>query len=299
MVGPGAVKSVKSAGKRAVRLYGVVTASKRPPPDFAIIGAKRSGTTSLYYSLLRHPRVAAMFPSAERFPMRHDQKGVHFFDSEYGRGLRWYHAHFPTERARARESASAGGPVRVGEASPYYLYHPLAPVRAAHPLQQTRFIVLLRDPVERAHSHYREQKRNGVERLSFEEALAAEPERTRGEEERILVEPTYRSFPHEQQSYVGQSEYVVGLRRWFEHFDRGQFVVIRSEDFYKDPQAAYGEVLHHLGLEPLPLADPEAWNAAPNPGLAADTRDSLRAQLRPSVEALESLLGRTFDWWDN
>lgn len=292
-----AVGSVKAAGKQVVRSYGVVTAAHRPLPDFAIIGAKRSGTTSLYYSLLRHPRVAPMFPSAERFPMRHDQKGVHFFDSEYGRGLRWYRAHFPTERARARQAAKAGGPVRVGEASPYYLFHPLAPARAERPLRATRFIVLLRDPVDRAHSHYREQKRNGVEQMTFEEAIAAEPERTRGEEERIVAEPGYRSFPHEQQSYVAQSEYVVGLRRWFEHFEREQFLVVRSEDFYSDPQAAYGEVLGHVGLEPLPLADPEAWNAAPDAGLATETRDQLRARLRPSVEALETLLARSFDWW--
>ena len=58
-----------------------------------------------------------------------------------------------------------------------------------------------------------------------------------------------------------------------------------------------GEVLGHVGLEPLPLADPEAWTAAPDAGLATETRDQLRARLRPSVEALETLLARSFDWW--
>jgi Sulfotransferase domain len=290
---------VRSTGKSIVRRYGVVTASQRPLPDFAIIGAKRAGTTSLYYSLLRHPRIAAMFPSAERFPMRNDQKGVHFFDSEYAHGMRWYRAHFPTERSRSRAAPSLDQPVLVGEASPYYLYHPLAAERAAGAGWRPRFVVLLRDPVERAHSHYREQKRNGVEQLSFEDAIEAEADRTRGEEQRIIAEPGYRSFPHEQQSYVAQSEYVVGLRRWFEHYDRENFVVIRSEDFYSDPQAAYGEVLGHLGLESLPLAHSEPWNAAPNAGLALDTRDQLRERLRPSVVALEALVGRSFDWWDN
>jgi hypothetical protein len=294
------VAVLRSTAKRAVRSYGVATAARRPLPDFLIIGAKRAGTTSLYYSLLRHPQIAPMFPSAERFPMRHDQKGVHFFDAEYARGQRWYRAHFPTEGSRSRRARSVGAPVITGEASPYSLYHPLAAERAAALLPATtRFIVLLRDPVERAHSHYREQFRNGVERLTFEEAIAAEPERTRGEEARIVTEPGYRSYAHEQQSYVAQSEYVVGLNRWFDHFDRKQFLLRRSEDFYEEPQAVYCEILAHLGVEPKPLADDEAWNAAPNSGLDPNTRDMLRERLRPSVDALHQTLGRRFNWWES
>jgi Sulfotransferase family len=293
-----AQSTAKRAGKQVVRWYGMATAQQRPLPDFLIIGAKRGGTTSLYYSLLRHPQIAPMFPSAERFPMTHDQKGVHYFDIEYPRGERWYRAHFPTARARAKRAREVDAPVVVGEGSPYHLYHPLAPQRAAALLPAPKFIVILRDPVQRAYSHFREQSRNGVEKLTFEEAIAAEPDRTRGETERILREPGYHSFPHEQQSYISQSEYVYGLERWFAHFDRDRFVICRSEDFYDDPQRVYREVLTHIGVEPLSLADDSAWNAAPNPGYDTATRDMLRERLRPSVDALEALLDRRFNWWE-
>src|SRR4029077_8300567 len=140
------------------------------------------------------------------------QKGVHYFDSNHARGSRWYRSHFRSAWARRR-----AGQI-TGEASPYYLFHPRAPQLAAAEIPDARLIVLLRDPVERTYSHWSEQKRNGVETLSFEDALAAEPERIAGEAERLLADPDAVSFAYEQQSYALQSEYATSIERWLELF---------------------------------------------------------------------------------
>ncbi len=281
----------RAAGRSTVRAYGMATARWRPPPEFVIIGAKRSGTTSLFRYLGEHPQVAPLFPSARHLPlMRSDQKGVHYFDSNHARGSRWYRSHFRTGPARGR-----AGQI-TGEASPYYLFHPRVPQLAAGEIPRARLIALLRDPVERTYSHWSEQRRNGVETLTFEDALAAEPERLAGELERLLADPGAVSFPYEQQSYALQSEYATSFERWLEHFPREQLLVLRSEDLYADPQATYDRVVGFLGLDAHTLAKPEPWNAAPRSSLDPATRDLLVARFAASEARLRELVDPELRW---
>ncbi len=115
-------------------IYRRLTSGSRRLPDFIILGAQRAGTSSLYYYLSQHPQI---LPAV--------RKELHFFDDHYRRGLGWYRSQFPTRGARG---------TITGEATPYYLSHPHAPARIQRLLPQARLIVLLRNPVERAISHY-------------------------------------------------------------------------------------------------------------------------------------------------
>ena len=282
---------VRTAGRNAVRAYGMATARWRPAPEFVIIGAKRCGTTSLFRYLGEHPQVAPLFPSARRLPlMRSDQKGVHYFDSNHARGTRWYRSHFRTERARRR-----AGQI-TGEASPYYLFHPRAASLAAQEIPDARLIVLLRDPVVRTYSHWSEQRRNGVETLSFEEALAAEPARIAGERERLLRDPNAVSFPYEQQSYALQSEYAESIEQWLEHFPKDRLLVLRSEDLYAEPQCTYERVTDFVGLRRHDLRAPEPWNAAPRDALEPETRAMLVARFAASEQRLRELVDPKLQW---
>jgi hypothetical protein len=121
------------------------------------------------------PGILATFPRAEQI------KGTYFFDEGWHRGERWYRSHFPTDRVRSKAAQRLGYEPIAFEASPYYLFHPHAPDRARQVVPDALVVAVLRDPVERAFSHYKE-RRNHTEQLTFAEALAAEPERTDGEE---------------------------------------------------------------------------------------------------------------------
>ena len=129
----------------------MATSALRRGPDFVIIGAKRGGTTSLYRYLHEHPSIQPLFPG------RQHVKGVHYYDSNYERGLRWYRSHFPLEAGGRHLVRPARRPAIAGEASPYYLFHPLAAERLARDFPGVRIIVNLRDPVDRAYSHYKEE----------------------------------------------------------------------------------------------------------------------------------------------
>ena len=160
--------------KAVGRTVGRLTARWRTVPDYLIIGTKRGGTTSLQQYLTAHPDV--LEPKAA--------KASHYFDANFSKGWSWYRAHFPLQRWMDGERA-AGRPVVVGEASPYYCFHPLALDRIAARVPDVKLIIVLRDPVERAWSHYSYEVARGNEDLSFADALDAEPARTAGAADRI------------------------------------------------------------------------------------------------------------------
>ena len=148
---------VKAAGRAAVRRYALATAGRRVLPDFLIAGAKRGGTTSLWKWLQQHPGVLPMFPAVQQI------KSPHFFDIHWTRGERWYRSHFPTRAAVDRAAGRLGYRPVVGEASPYYMFHPFAPERVAATAPDAKVIMLLRDPVDRAYSNFRERRGSDAE----------------------------------------------------------------------------------------------------------------------------------------
>lgn len=285
------VVAATTGAKAVLRCWGMATADLRPPPDFLIVGTKRGGTTSLHDYLLRHPAVLPLWPRPQKV------KGTYFLAEGWSsKGRRWYRSHFPTRLTRALASRRVGERVLAGESTPYDLFHPLAPERARQVAPDARIVVLLRDPVERAFSHYKERRRHGDDPLPFGEAVTAEAARTAGEEERILADPAYVSFAHRHWTYVAQSRYTAGLGRWLDAYPAERVLVLRSEDLFAKPDDVYAEVLAHLGLSGRPLEGAEQLNAEPSKGMDDDVRRRLEDELRDDVVALEVLLGRDMGW---
>jgi hypothetical protein len=264
------IETVRREAHRAVKAPGSwwrwTTAAKRPLPDFVIIGAQRAGTTSLYRWLSDQTGIA---PASK--------KEVHYFDLYYGQGERWYRSHF-----RLPEPGTI-----TGEASPYMLFHPLAAGRAARDLDEaTRFIVLLREPVERAVSQYWHERKGNRESESFEQAIALEGERMRGTEE--VVCRGDRSYAHQHYSYVARGEYAGQLRRWFDAVGRDRVLVLESERVFADG----GEtVLQWLGVESGALEFPSLNGAGRSSTADEGLLAKLRAHFEPHNQELFELLG--------
>ncbi|MFG2057962.1 sulfotransferase domain-containing protein [Micromonospora sp. NPDC048930] len=269
--------------------YGERTSDRRPLPDFLIIGTKRGGTTSLWRYLLEHPLVPRLFPAW-------NTKTSHYFEDTFARGEAWYRSHFPTRRQREALERRHGGPTRVGEAAPLYMFHPLAPGRVADLIPAVKLIVLLRDPVERAYSHWKERRTEGVESLGFAEALAAEEERTAGEREKLIADPTYVSTAYDWYSYRARGRYLEHLTPWLDRFDRAQVLILPSEMLYREPAASYARVLEFLGLPPYRLDRYEVFNDRRSSAMDPAVRDELTRYYAPHNQALADRLGMTFNW---
>jgi Sulfotransferase domain len=272
------------ARKRLRRVSGLATRRARILPSFLLVGAQRAGTTSLFYYLRRHPHVA-----------RPGTKEVHFFDDRFWRGVDWYRSFFATS-AEQRLARLRGGDLVAAEATPYYLFHPAVPDRVAATIPSVRLVVLLRDPVDRAYSHYRKMRRMGLEPLSFEKALDKEEERLAGEDERLLADPHYRSRHHRRHAYVARGLYADQLERWLAHFPREQLLVLRSEDFFDRPADVYAETLDFLGLRAWQAPDFEPRNPTSDRPLDPALRARLERRFAEPNARLVRLLGPEFGW---
>ena len=179
----------------------------------------------------------------------------------------------------------------VGEASPYYLSHPRAAASGRpRSVPEARIVAVLREPVARAHSHYQERVRQGIETLpTFAAAVEAEAGRLAGEVERMLEEPGYVSWNHLNFGYLAQSDYAAGLGRWLAAYPAEQVLVLRSEDFYADDAGVLAQVRGFLGLEATPPAETRQWNRTgtsdldPGPGPGAGATGWPRASTRWST----------------
>jgi len=253
-------------------------------PDFLIVGAQRSGTTSMYNYLASHPEMGRSFT-----------KEPQYFSTRWSKPEAWYRAHF----AGAASGGSAEPAARRlnFEATPYYLFHPHAASRAARVVPQAKLIVLLRHPVERALSHYEHNAQRGLEPLTFREAVEREPERLAGEVERMREDPGYDSRAHKLYSYVARGRYAEQLETWMSWFPPDRFLIVRSEDFYSRTDEVYAEVLRFLGVSDWRPASYSNYSRRhANSTIDADLRDRLLETFAPHNQRLTELLGRDFSW---
>lgn len=201
-----------------MREEGDLKSRDRRLPNFLIIGAMRSGTTSLARYLGDHPEVF-MTPGKE----------IHFFDRNYERGVTWYMEHF---RGVTNEAA-------IGEATQTYMFESSAIPRIARFIPGAKLIAILRNPVDRAYSHYWHNRARGREVLSFPDAIAAEGER--------LVSGDRLSRP--RYSYVARGRYLEQLLRTTRFFRREALHVVIFEDLRDEPWKTYQSVCRFLGVD--------------------------------------------------
>ncbi len=252
-------------------------ATLKTSPHFLILGTQKGGTNSLYHYLCQHPQI---IPAT--------QKEIHFFSLNYYKGLDWYKSQF--------SPAADGKLLFTGEGSPYYLYHPCVPQRVHQNFPNMKLIVLLRNPVERAISHYYWEVKLGHENLSFEEAIFQEKNRLAGEVEKLLSDEAYYSFNHQHYSYLSRGIYVEQLIRWLHWFPAEQFLFLKSEDLYEKSTEVVNQVFDFLGLPRYYLSDYYQYNANDYPAISSELYQKVFDDFKLHNKRLASLIKQDFDW---
>ena len=250
-----------------------------PRIAFLIGGAQKCGTSALAQYLQAHPQL--------RLPL---SKEAHVFDAE---------DFDPADSVSEIDARFAGqfeddcGDALHGDATPFYLFHAEAVARIARYNPAMRWIILLREPAERALSHYRMERTRGRESLPMSLAMLLEPWRIAGERR-----PLARGSRLRRCSYRARSDYARQLDHLLAHFPREQVLLIRSEHLLRDPHAQVQAVCAFLGVAPPSERTdypPVFVGAAPMPARDSLTMRWLRWLLRRERTDARQRYGIDFD----
>jgi hypothetical protein len=223
-------------------------------PDFLIAGGVASGTSFLSTILAQHPDI--YLPREQR-----PEPNFFHYSWKHEKGMAWYHEQWFRE---------AGSQHAAGERSSLYLNSAAAPARIEAALPRVKLIFCLRNPVERAWANYRFTALEGLETLSFMEALEREPRRM-AEASGIWAEVQ----PH---AYATRSRYAAGLRRYLERFPRENLLLLKSEHLSRHTTQDLARVCRFLGVADLERVDLSPLFTSPN------VRDvALQARLREKI----------------
>ena len=239
---------------------------------FLVAGAQKSGTSALDAYLREHPELC--------LPR---EKELHFFDNDRLFAVEpvdysLYHAQFDPRPSQHL----------LGEATPAYIYWPGAVERIARYNPAMRFIILLRNPIARAFSHWNYERVVHREPLSFLDALRAESER-----QRTLPANRAKRF-----AYVDRGYYAAQLKRLWSLFPTEQTLVFKTEDLQQERNAVLDRIAIFLDIAPFPPLDAKVKNTREyNSAMSEDEKRYLVGRYRDDIAELERLLGWDCSSW--
>lgn len=293
-------------------------------PTFIVIGASRSGTTSLHHFLGQHPDIYMSPVKSPNYFVAADPLPAWEGPALQAMARQWIAAREPYEALFAARRTEAA----VGEVSPVYLQSRFAPRRIHETCPDAKLIAILREPVNRAYAHYLGRRRDGLER--------------RADFRRVVDQELSSPLPDDVAfgSYIGASRYHHFLRGYFALFPASRIRIYLFEEFVADPRGLLADMFAFLGVDPRAEVDTLArhnrsgeiqgrvrrfaWTrtvglrtalrpylparvrktgewligrSLERPPLASDLRARVAGVLRPDVERLQALIGRDLSAW--
>ena len=250
-------------------------------PDFLIIGAVRSGTTSLYYDICEHKCV---------LPAAYDEIG--FFDSNFELGFHWYKSMFPTKFEKNKITKNNHICI-TGEDTPFYFWSKNARIRIKEKFPKIKLIVLLRNPVDRAYSNYNLGVRGGSEHLSFEESIKKEIFLL--EQNNDIQSDGIEKYTRPR-SYISKGLYYNQIKKWFELFSKEQILVINTENLLENPEQTLEKVFKFLELSNEKIKNIQNRKRVNYQPMNANTRKYLIDFFKPHNEKLYRIIEKRFEW---
>jgi len=264
--------------------------SRMAYPSFFVVGAAKSGTTSLHVYLDQHPDI---FMSKPKEPF--------FFEAEYERGPEYYYRRYFGGWKGQRE---------VGESRHRNLYLPYIPARIHRYNPEARIIAILRNPAERAVSHWWHWYARGKESLGLFDALQADLERIRSgatvwtpDKIKAYAANAGDEGQGTDRTYLDTGYYLEQLMRYEGLFGRSKMHVVLADDLFHEPQKTMAGIFSFLGVDPSFAATQKygVFNDAPvgkDQQVTAEVWQWLVDHYKPHNQALEEFLGRSLEMWD-
>lgn len=248
--------------------------------NFIIAGTQKGGTTALVTFLSQHPYICVYLQNTNH-PL---QKGKepHFFDEDFFFSqsppvYHLYHKMFP----------DPGNKKIIGESTPIYMYWESVPKRIREYNPNMKLIFILRNPIDRAFSHYIMEKKRGTEPLSFFAAI-------RNEEKRIAAPLSQERRIY---SYVDRGYYSKQIRRMLQYFPKKQMLFLKTEDLRFNHKETIYKVYEFLNVKKIDSIKSQIIFSNKYPKMNDNDRKFLIEKYKKEIDDLEELLGRDCSSW--
>lgn len=267
-------------------LFCRLTGFARIMPDFFIGGVQKGGTTSLYADLAKHPQI---------IPAKFKEIFYYGNSENYKKGSIFYQQFFGLTISKKLRELKTGKTCLTLDASTDTFESLEAPKRILKDNPKAKIIFILRNPVNRAFSHYKMSKKNDWDLTDFEKALELEEARI---EEGKMQAPEYsgHNYAFQRLGYKSRGIYVRYLKNWIDNFPKENILVISSEDFFKSYDTTFRAVCDFLGIDNSVKISPEKLNESASGKMNHETRKMLMDFYKPHNEELFKLIGKRFDW---
>jgi hypothetical protein len=248
--------------------------------NFLIVGTQKGGTTALAAFLGKHPQIC-MYTQQPSHPLRKGKEAQFFTNEQYFSSTppRYdlYHHMFP-------DSANAE---ITGESTPLYIYWEPVPGRIYTYNPHMKLIFILRNPVDRAYSHFMMEKQRKTEPLSFSDAIRTEEKR--------WSDPL--SIQRLVYSYVDRGFYTRQIKRMLHYFPKDQMLFIKTEDLKTNHYGTLNRVFDFLNITRIDTIKPQTVFSQKYPEMDIEDRKYLLNKFNDSITDLEQLLGWDCSSW--
>lgn len=242
--------------------------------DFLLAGTQKGGTTTLDAYLRNHPEICMA-----------KKKEVHFFDNDSffkaaPPDYEHYHSNFPSDSRQKN--------VLHGESTPIYMYWREAPRRIHDYNPAIKLIISLRNPIDRAYSHWNMECGRNADTVSFLDALHSESTRC------LTASPSQ----HRVFSYADRGRYISQLERIYRYFPSEQVLLLRSDELYTKPDCLLKQIYDFLGIQEYHSKESLHLHARPYQSpIGLEEWTFLRDTFEHEIRSLERLTGWDCDEW--
>ena len=257
------------------------TSPLRVLPDFFVIGAGRTGTTSLYHYLDQHPSLSKS---------AYDELG--YFDDNYHLGLNWYRSLFPSIFTKYLIKLKTNN-FMTYDVTPSYVRRPWNAKRIKKLFPDTKLIVILRNPVDRTYSHYHLAEQFGETR-TFEEIVKEDMDNILNWNI-DLKDDNYFANKVEK-SFLARGFYAEQLSIWFKLFSKNQIMIVSSEQLASDTKNTMNSIFQFLNLPKFEIPNTKKVNVSQYSKMNSSTRKLLINFFKPYNESLYNFLNVNFEW---
>jgi hypothetical protein len=260
------------------------TSFLRISPDFFIGGIQKGGTTSFYYALVQHPQI---------IPAKNKELFYYSITPHYKKGNNYYRQFFATNfYKKLRESRISKRTLSL-DATTNTFDSKEAASRILKDNPKAKIVFVLRNPTERAFSHYKMAVKNNWDFADFEKALELEEKRI--EEGAKLSHPEH-NYAYQRLGYRSRGIYVEQMKHWFKVFPKENILILSSEEFFADPRKEFNKLTDFLEIDRCDKIEFEKLNVGTEKKMEAETKKKLDEFYKPYNEELFSFLGRRFNW---